>query len=154
MKTVYPIATLLMFLFVVQAFAQPPGMEKKKEQIRAQKIAYITEEVDLTASEAEKFWLLYRELEEKKSALRKLKHQDIRSQLENVDDLSEEDAKKLIDQIVDIKQQEADLFVEYHAKIQTVLSAQKTAKFYRAEEKFKRELLHRIRENHKKETPK
>ena len=59
-------------LFVTSSllsFAQREGhghqMGENKEKLKAHKIAYITERLQLTPAEAEKFWPVYNELEAK-----------------------------------------------------------------------------------------
>ena len=84
-------------------FAQ--GIEKEsREKIKALKVAYITNQLDLTADEAEKFWPIYNDYEQKKSALL----YETRSQMRNaikkngeIDALSEKEAKKLISSKLD-----------------------------------------------------
>lgn len=51
----------------------------EREAIRAQKVAFITQEVGLTAEDAEKFWPLYNELEQK---VREIGHERGRSKAE------------------------------------------------------------------------
>ena len=42
---------------------------ERREKFNSMKIAYFTEELELTSAEAEKFWPVYNEYEKKKSAL-------------------------------------------------------------------------------------
>ncbi|WP_340154759.1 hypothetical protein [uncultured Winogradskyella sp.] len=63
-KTIF---TVLLTLFVTTSiFAQRPDREK----IKTLKIAHITEQLDLSKSEAEKFWPIYNANEEAKDKLR------------------------------------------------------------------------------------
>lgn len=53
LKKILPI----LFLFLsFNFYAQNENFKDKKEQIRAMKVAFFTTELDLTSSEAEKFW--------------------------------------------------------------------------------------------------
>ena len=57
-------------------FSQPPGgvgdkEQKKREKIHAQKIAFISTEVDLTPAEAQKFWPVYNQYEAEVEVVRK-----------------------------------------------------------------------------------
>ena len=51
----------LILVFSKEVSAQEGG----KERIRAYKTAYITQELDLSSSEAEKFWPVYNEYDKK-----------------------------------------------------------------------------------------
>ena len=58
------LASLTMVLAVASSlFAQP---EKKKEDIKAMKIGFITNELNLTPDEAQKFWPVYNEFQKKR----------------------------------------------------------------------------------------
>ena len=58
-------ALLSLFLLVYTcaiSFAQPPeddNNKEKREQIQAQKIAFISTQLELTPDEAQKFWPIY-----------------------------------------------------------------------------------------------
>jgi len=45
-------------------------LEQKKEKIEAIKVAYLTEELELTVAESQAFWPVYNELRKKEHALR------------------------------------------------------------------------------------
>ena len=66
--------TFIVFvLSLASAFAQPKG-KPSMEEIKARKIAYITEMVQLTPEEAQNFWPLYNELQQKIAAQHKKRH--------------------------------------------------------------------------------
>ena len=47
-------------------------LEKKKEKIEAIKVAYLTEELELTVAESQAFWPVYNERQNKEHELREL----------------------------------------------------------------------------------
>src|SRR5690625_6700831 len=49
----------VLFLFLTFLAFTAYGQDDKRSQIQAMKTAYITEELELTATEAEKFWPIY-----------------------------------------------------------------------------------------------
>ena len=88
MKT---IKILILTLFVTtSAFAQ----KFDKEKIKALKIAHITEQMDLTKDEAQKFWPIYNANEEAENKLR-IKSNENRK-VNNPEGLSESEAKTLL----------------------------------------------------------
>lgn len=114
-----------------ESLRDPRGREK----IRAAHAAYITERLELTSAEAEKFWPVYREYNEKRRALRQpLREQRIKGQ----------DEKALLDLDLKIKQQELDLEKEYTRRLEKIISAEKVLKLRQAEVDFRRLVLRQI----------
>jgi hypothetical protein len=58
-----------MLLISLSCIAQRQADPKMFEQIKAKKVAFITEEIGLTSLEAEKFWPVYNELEKQRFQL-------------------------------------------------------------------------------------
>ncbi len=67
------ILSLLLLAGVLPATAQPntPPKAERLREIQAQKSAYITAQLQLTPEEAQRFWPVYNEFDEKQDALRK-----------------------------------------------------------------------------------
>lgn len=139
---------LLIVLFVfanLASFAQDddlqpePGMGggggNARERIRAARAAYITNRLQLTAAESEKFWPIYNEYTQKR--------QDLKIQYRTAK-LRGTDEKELVDLHLKIKQQDVDLEKEYSARLLTVISAEKLSQLRDAEQEFRRLLLRQI----------
>ena len=68
MKKVFSVLCALMVLSI-GAFAQGPQGPRRgadngwRERVRAEKVAFLTEEIDLTESEAQVFWPIYNEIQ-------------------------------------------------------------------------------------------
>lgn len=146
MKT---IITLLSIFSVGLLFAQPPGGpgsdDERKERLKAHKIAFISRELDLSPDEAEKFWPVYNELEGKMEEIHDEKRGYLK-QLKNIDDLSESEAYSLTEKVFELEQKENNLRKEYLSKFAGVVGKKKAAKVFIAEEKFKRELLRKLKQ--------
>ena len=63
------VLTSLLMCFVGVLVAQPK--QTKREKIAALRVAFITKRLNLTTSEAEKFWPLYNEMNDKQNAARR-----------------------------------------------------------------------------------
>ena len=63
----------IFFLMITSISIAQPRLKEKKEKIKALKIAYITEELELTSEEASKFWPLFNAYEDKQRELRQEK---------------------------------------------------------------------------------
>jgi len=156
MKTLKTSATIIvlaiLLAFALPAVAQERPQEGKKpdrkemgERIKASKIAFITEKVEITPEEAEKFWPLYNELEDKKMEVTADIMKRYRPDEAKMEEPSEEEAAEMMAQRFEMEQQLLDLKVEYHKKFMDILPATKVAKLYRAEDQFKRGLMERFR---------
>src|SRR5688500_6289935 len=126
------ILLLLMTFPFFSAFSQEEDTgrirdPRAREKIRAAHAAYITERLELTSAEAEKFWPVYREYGEKRREARQ-KLRGARRQ--------GTDEKSLLDLDLKIKQQELDIEKEYSQLLQNIISPQKVLKLRQAEADF------------------
>ena len=121
------------------------GQRKDREKIKSLKVAFITEKLDLSSTEAEAFWPVYNDHEAKIEALRKRERTEIRSKLRNADALSESDADKLLQLAISLESDKASLSLEYFKKVSTIISSKKTVLLMKAEEDFKRQLIRQYR---------
>ena len=132
------IAFLLVFTFSASA------QDDRKEKIEAMKVSFITQKLDLTSKEAQVFWPLYNELQDKLQAARKAKRKEAKQTRGDIDAMTDADVEAIIDSEIAAKQLEAELAKEYHTKFKQLLTVKKVAKLYRAEDDFKRELLKQL----------
>lgn len=139
----------LLFPSLISAQPGPRGQERK-ERIEAQKIAFITDKLQLTPAEAQVFWPLYNEQDAKRDEiLGKLRTRNRGFMEADPNEMSEDEALKLADAQIVEEQMLLDLRKEYHAKYKKVLPATKILKLYQAEREFRRVLLEKIRGPHK-----
>jgi len=145
MKTKF-ILPIIILLVTSLSFSQ--GFRDKKEKVKALKVAYITEQLDLTTDEAQKFWPVYNAFDDKQGELRHEKMRAIldRFQPGNVDKLSEKEASALLIQMEKIEEDLFNLRNKFIKDLQGVISAKKIIKLKKAEEDFNRELLKQMRE--------
>jgi len=153
MKTYKFIAVLIFTLMVSLLYGQQceKGMEKgKREKIQAQKIAFITEKLNLTPEEAQVFWPVYNELEKKRDAIHVDKMKKVKCCDENYSTLSKEELEKIADSFVEIDLQDAKLAIDYNGKFKKILPIDKVVKLYHAEHQFKNHLLKQMKERKNK----
>jgi len=117
------------------------------DKIKALKTAHLTEKLALTTNEAEKFWPIYNEYDSKMHMLRKIEHKEIFYKLKNgIENMSDADANTLIDQALDIETKELQYRKDLIKSLRKVIPAKKVIGLRKAEDEFKRELLHRYRD--------
>jgi hypothetical protein len=142
-KIILPIIFLL-----VTSLSFSQGFKEKREKVKALKVAYITEQLELTTEEAQKFWPIYNAFDDNQAELR---HEKMRSILDrfkpgNVEKLSEKDASNSLAQMEKIEEDLFNLKKKFIKDLQGVISAKKIIKLKKAEEDFNRELLKQMRE--------
>lgn len=138
---------LLGFVLLVPAMAQdeelPVKDRKAMEKIRAARIAYITEKLNLTPDEAEKFWPIYNEFDKKREDI-KLEAKAARKNPDPA--MSAEEKKAALAQQHAFRQKELDLEKDYSDKLLNVVSAQKVLSLRKTEKDFRDILLRQIQQ--------
>lgn len=147
MKT-YKLLPLFLLLLSVTIFAQPK-FKQKKEQLKALKVAYITDELQLTSDEAARFWPVYNAFDEKQ---RELKQEKMRSYMDRfsggeVDKMSDKEALNFLNQIENTEDEMYQLRKKFISNLKGVLSPIKIIKLKKAEEGFNKKLLEQYRDN-------
>ena len=142
---------ITLFILVVFAstsiFAQKT-YRKGKVKIRAYKIAHITEELELTEKEAQKFWPVYNKYDKRIVELRHGEEYKLKKQIKEaggIDALSEKQAKDFALKMIALEKEEQKITVEYYNKLQKILSYKKIIKLDFAEHNFRRKLLRKYR---------
>lgn len=131
---------LICFVFPLAVIAQ--DNPKVREKIQAARIAYITEQLQLSPEEAERFWPIYREFSQQRQDLQ----EKYRAAKTNPDPnkTKEENEKGLVDLGLTLKQRELDLEKEYSQRLLKVISAQKLRTLPEAERRFRQLILDQI----------
>lgn len=134
--------TLLM-VFTGMAFAQPnERREEMREKMKSIKIAFMTSELELTPDESKVFWPLYEEHENKIESMRKAIRPD-----KSEDELTDEEAKNLLKAYFKMEKDKLKLDEEFVQQLMPILGPQRIIRMRKSDEKFKRKLLERSREN-------
>lgn len=147
MKRILLILSVLMFSVSVSD-AQDKGKKDWNDRWKAEKIAYLTDAMDLSSAEAEKFWPVYNKCEcEKKRSFKAVieAYKALDEALQNGKDDSE--VKKMLDKYLDAQDFGKDIDRKYVAEYRKVLPDKKVAKLYVAEEAFRRQQIHKLNKN-------
>lgn len=119
-----------------------------RDKIKALKIAYLTEQLNLTPSEAEKFWPIYNIHDKKKRFFRN----KIRSEIEKVtkengvlNAVSEEDAERLVSLKLSTLKKIYKVHENFIDELKNIISYKKIIKLEIAEMEFGRKLMKRYR---------
>jgi len=142
--------TLLLFicLFAANVFGQ---QGHRGEKVKALKIAFITEQLDLSSEEASQFWPIYNKYEEKINDIRKKERKEIIQVLRNnFETITDAEANKLIDKSISSREQQRTFETQMINELRVAISPKKVIQLKRVEDAFKRKLLERFKEHRRK----
>lgn len=142
---------LLPLAFATNVFGQDD--KEKEDKIEALKVGFITKELNLTTSEAEKFWPIYNEMDGKMKELRQSCRKINQELRESEDKISNDDARKKLNTLFENDQKELDLKKEYSEKFIKIIGEKRSLKLLSLEHEFRRVLLDRLKDRRGGEHP-
>lgn len=136
------ILIILTLAFTLTSFAQT------NDRVKALKIAFITERLELTSKEAQKFWPVYNAIENEKAALRK-EGQELRKGL-SFETLTENDANDLLQKMLALENKKNQLQIKQVNNLLKVIPAKKVILLKVVEDKFNKRMLEEIKKRREK----
>lgn len=134
--------TIILLLFTsLSLFSQ-----SRRDKIKALKVSFITERLNLTQQEAQKFWPIYNDFDDN---YLKIKHSEIRSINKefksNTVTLSDEKANELLNKLMDAENKLHNLDIDLIAKLKKVISPKKIILLKQSEEDFNKKLFEQFK---------
>jgi Spy/CpxP family protein refolding chaperone len=123
----------------------PPPSKERMEEIKAQKSAYLTTKLELSAEEAQRFWPIYNEYDAQQETLRR-EMREMHHSTRDMSAMTEAQASALIEKALANRQKELELERTYAEKFKKSIGAVKTVRLHKAERDFHREVLRRFKE--------
>lgn len=139
------IGILCSFTLVLNA-QERKGREEHIEKFRSMKIAYFSEQLELTPEEAEKFWPLYNDFESKKREVNRYRHRRSRNMDEQLANMTDQEAGKMADDMIEAKKKEINLDESFHSELKKIFPPKKVLKYYITEHRFREYMLRKIRD--------
>jgi hypothetical protein len=150
MKRIALTFILLLSLLIVRETLYGQAKDTQKEElVKAQKIAFFTEKLNLSTDEAQRFWPVYNDYWKRKDKIIEDRRNAMKFCSENMENLSAGEIEKYGDMYINFLKQESDLLIEFNEKFKKVLSPEKVMKLYLADYDFKTYLLKQIRDSKK-----
>lgn len=138
---------VLTLIPVLRTSAQNPNFER----LDAYKIAFYTKRLNLTSQEAERFWPVYNEYQDKKNDIQQQRILLARNSNQNSVNMSDKELTDAGDKLISLHMEEANLALEFHKKFKEILSPEKVLRLYQAENQYRLTLLNELRD--RKELP-
>lgn len=111
----------------------------KHERIKALKVAYLTEQLQLSKTEAQQFWPIYNAFDEQEQSFRKERYS--KRKKTDVESLSEQEAKKVIEDMISTENEKHELRENFIKDLQKILPAKKIIKLRIAEDEFNKKMF-------------
>lgn len=115
--------------------------KQRWEDMKAKRAAYYTEQIELTSQEAQLFWPVFNELQDKKWKLDLQMSAQFRNGKKDDQGRPILDFAKVNDELIRIKVQKANLDKIYHERFKKILSPEKLFHYYGAERDWANKLL-------------
>ena len=148
-KVISILCTLALFAGVAAAHGPQRGQGREndgwRERVRAEKVAFLTEEIDLTESEAQVFWPIYNQLQKEQREVFDAMREAYKAMEKGLEECKTgKDMEKLVKAYVDAKDKNEGIETKYLNKLMKALPAEKVARYYVAEEKFRHQQIGRL----------
>ncbi len=118
--------------------------QQAKEKIESARIGFITERLDLTPEQAERFWPLYNEYRQRNQDASR-NYRQFKAGIDP-DGPTAEQSRKLVEMELELKQLRLDLEKEYSSRMLDVISTQQVVDLREAERDFRGILLRRLQQ--------
>lgn len=135
---------LAVILFLGTSLMGQSRNRDRDDKIKSLKIAYITDELDLSPEASQKFWPVYNEHDKVSHEIR---HKVKRSV--NVDEITEQEALVLIQKRTSIEEEILAENKRYIEALKEVISAKQMVQLFEAERNFKRKMIRTLQEKKK-----
>lgn len=133
---------ILLICFIFSgASLQAQNKSDHREKIKALKVAYITEELNMSTDVAQKFWPVYNKYESQRRDLHKREHID----LDQYQNISEEKAEEMLKEYLAVEKEEYIIKRDLFSDLKRFLSARDIIKLHKLEADFNKKLLKEYR---------
>lgn len=138
------LTTILFLLFSTFVFSQDMG--EKIERVKALRVAYISDRLELTPDEAQKFWPVFNQFDDKQFELNREKRKLMfKLRPENSSNLSEKESAELMAEDDRIETEIQNNKKQLVKNLQGVIPNQKILMLRQIEIEFKQKLLKQIK---------
>ena len=128
-KTCLVVLAVLMLVPAV-ASAQEAILEVLRSDVKAERVALITEMMEFTDEQAEVFWPIYRDMEHEVDKLVDQRIAMIKEYAENFDSMTDKVAKDIVGKALKLREKRLSLEKKYYGKFSKALDPITAAKFY------------------------
>lgn len=140
---------ILIVIFIIVSTMQSFAQRNNNDRIKVLKITFITNALDLSSKEAEKFWPVYNEYSKTIQKEKNIKMRELAKQARDkggVDNLSDKEATQMLVDYINIDANVLTAKRKLYKKLNGVIPSKKIIKLFKAEQDFNKELLKLLRQ--------
>jgi hypothetical protein len=150
MKSSFFILTCFSFILLALPFTgmnaqRQAGNGRLKEKLKASHAAYITQELELTETEAQKFWPVYNAYRSEIEGLR------FDADRKSVETMTDKEAEDLLNEQLETKAKEVEVQKKYVLKLKTVIPARKILLLWKAEKEYREKVISNLKNRRRNE---
>lgn len=116
------------------------------ERVEAMKVAFITNKLNLTPTEAQGFWPIYNAHQDEMKKIRMDRVMERMEAKDNWEQMSDKEIEETMNKFIALKEREVQLQRKYYDDLRKVLPIRKVGLLFKAEEEFRRAILEAIKE--------
>tara|TARA_B100001057_G_scaffold468733_1_gene528231 strand:- start:41 stop:487 length:447 start_codon:yes stop_codon:yes gene_type:complete len=146
MNTLKHIALLLGLFLSINSYSQKK-QNTNINRVKAYKLAFITDQLNLTEKEAEKFWPIYNAHEK---LILKLRIEERKITKVDDIDINNQKAKEIVNSLMELREKTYLENQVYFKKLKTFLPYKKILKLQIAEKEFRKTLFENLRKRRKR----
>jgi len=131
-------------LFVFGYLTMMAQANDRLERIKAFKVAFITEKLDLTPKEAQGFWPIYNKYSDDSDKIRRGQREEYRQNVkrgEKLSDLADEVSEKFVVSFLSAEEAQLQLKKKLVKDLKSIISSKKVWRLIRAEDEFKQKMI-------------
>jgi len=137
---------ILLIIILILSPLLIKGQNPNQERLNAYKIAFFTKRLNLTPKEAEKFWPVYNEFQDKKIQIQQERIQLNRKFNQEAATMSDEQLTAAGDKLMELVVMESELSVALHQQLKGILPPAKILRLYQAENQYRQQLLNELQQ--------
>lgn len=118
-----------------------PQLSQAQDRIRALKVGFITDKLNLTPEESEKFWPVYNQYEAEQKRIRQKYRPD-----GDLATMNDQEVERAVLDRFEMEEELLKLKRDYFQRMKAFMAVRKIALLQRSEQEFNKELLKRIQE--------
>lgn len=121
------------------------------DRYRSEKVAFLTDKLDLSPTEAQKFWPVYNEMDKERSDVQQQRRELDKQVREATEKLSDKDIIKLTRDYASNAEKEGSLATKYNEQFLKILPPKKVLMLYQAENEFRMYMFRKYRDNQRRQ---
>lgn len=138
MKNIIIIITI--FLSALTSL-QAQDKNDHREKIKALKVAFITQELNMSSQTAQKFWPVYNKYEKDKRTLHKRENVD----WDNIGTISDSQAEEMLKEYLAVEREEYVIKRQLFSDLKKILSASEIVQLHKLEADFNKKMIQEYR---------